>query len=297
MTCRVLVVAGRFGRAKHLERLLVAASFDVAIATTEADALAAARDGLCQVAVLDSTGLGPDPFVLCRVLKGTHVPVLVTTADFQPLQRLRAMDSGADECLSLPAPDALVLARVGSLAELARLNDQVRVASAVRDPAGLGSDPARQARVLVLDPEERSRDRLAALLASEFRVDAPADPDRGFRAAGAGHYDVAVVGCDGADMDGLTLLRHLRLSDPTRALRIVLLANHAALPGPAWRGLADDMLLRPVDRIEALARVRLAARKTELTGTLGPFRANALGSWHQEAYRPARRQPPDRFAA
>jgi DNA-binding response OmpR family regulator len=59
MTARVLIVADRFDRARRLEQVLVASSYEVAIATREEDVLASVRLSLCDLVLLDADGPGP----------------------------------------------------------------------------------------------------------------------------------------------------------------------------------------------------------------------------------------------
>jgi two-component system, cell cycle response regulator len=268
MSCRILVVAPVIARAKHFERVLSSAGWAVAIATTDNDALAVARAGLCDVTVLDSREAGPDPFVLCRALKTTLAPVLVITAEAEPLDRLRALDAGADECLSAPAPDSILLLRLRSLVELANLHDEHRRWAALGRVAPPRACPSLKARVLVLDPEDRSRDRLAGILAREFAVDPLADLGHALRKASRGLYDVALVSQDWADFDGIAIARQLRFSLPHGSPRIVLLTNCNEVPMQLGDGCADDLLVRPIDRNEAVARVRVAWSKQCLSAAL-----------------------------
>ena len=88
LMARVLVVADRFDRAKHIETLLAGSSHEVAIATRMEDAHAAVRLGLCDIAVLDADGPGDDMFACCRSIRLGFVPVLMLTDGARPWQRL-----------------------------------------------------------------------------------------------------------------------------------------------------------------------------------------------------------------
>jgi two-component system, cell cycle response regulator len=298
---RVLVVANRFDRARHLERILVGSSYETAIATRVEDALASIRLSLCDLVVLDADGPAEDMFACCRTIRTDHVPVLMLTDKARPWQRLLALDAGADECLAVPFHDDALLARVRSLAELKSLTDDVRRSATLRGvPAGfaLGApDGSRTARILVLDPDPRSRVRLVEILSAAYSVDAAAHPERWFEAAATSAYHVAVVSHDWPDADGSRYARQLRLSDPTRTLRIVLVADGDDLALRSWEGYADDVLSRPVDRSEALARVGVASRKVNMAAGLARTRTSGLVSFVPRISSFGRRQPPDRFAA
>jgi two-component system cell cycle response regulator len=303
MTARVLVVGGWFHQAKRIEHALTARSFDVAIATNAADCIAAAVARQFDLVLLDASGPGPDAIDLCHRLKAgpeiASLPVLVLSRDGEPALRLRALDAGADECLSAPFTDETLLARIRSLAQMKRLADEVRRLATIRgiDDADL---PRReqQARVLVLDGNERSRLRLAELLAPEFAVAVETNPAAALIRAAEGAYDVTAVGLDWAsETDGLHLGRQLRLVDRSGSLRVILVADAGDAPTHLIRDHGiDDLLLRPIDRNEALARVRLAARKhlhetvLRQAERIVPMPVPKLSAF-------TRHQPPERFAA
>jgi DNA-binding response OmpR family regulator len=296
MTARVLIVADRFDRARRLEQVLVASSYEVAIATREEDVLASVRLSLCDLVLLDADGPGPEAFALCRALKAGFVPVLMITDKSQPWQRLLALDAGADECLSTPCSDDMLLGRVGSIAACKRLADDFRRSAALRGLPSQMTAASQAGRVLVLDPDARSRDRLLSVLSTEYAVDAAAQPDRWIGAVAKGACHVAVVSREWPDVDGLQYARQLRLADPSGLLRIVLLTEDEGLPLRGWEAVADDILVRPVDRNEALARIRLAFRKYRLAGALEQ-QAASLPSPAPRMSPLSQRRPPDRFAA
>jgi two-component system cell cycle response regulator len=292
MGSRVLVVAGSFGRAKHLERVLGSASYDVAIATNEPDALACARENRCDLVILDARGPGPDPFGLCRSLKTAPAPVLMITAEPEPFQRLVALDSGADECLSVPAPDSILLARVQSLAELKQLRDSYRLAAALRDLPDEPSLGPSRARILVCDPEARSRERLVAVLAGQYSIESPTDPSRVLQGGSGGLVSVALIGFGSSAFEAVAPVRQLCRAAPASSMRLIVVSNPDALPLGPLEG-ADDWIVRPVDRAEVIARVRTAVEKHRLASAIGS--AGHVGMHPID--QPIRRSPPDRFAA
>jgi two-component system cell cycle response regulator len=240
-------------------------------------------------------------FACCRTIRNGFVPVLMLTDKARPWQRLLALDAGADECLAVPFQDDALLARVRSLAELKSLTDDVRRSAALRGvSAGLSAeapDGSRTARILVLDPDSRSRVRLVEILSAAYPVDAAAHPERWFEAAATSAYHVAVISHDWPDADGLRYARRLRLSDPTRTLRIVLVSDRDDLALRCWEGQADDVLSRPLDRSEVLARVGIASRKVSMAEALARTRMPGPASIVPRISSFMRRQPPDRFAA
>jgi two-component system cell cycle response regulator len=76
-------------------------------------------------------------------------------------------------------------------------------------------------------------------------------------------YDLLAVSLNLKNEDGLRLCSHLRSSEKTRQVPILMIANEEDMPRIA-HGLeigAHDYILRPVDRNELLARVRTQVRR------------------------------------
>jgi two-component system, cell cycle response regulator len=292
MSGRILIVAEGFARAKRFEDELVAASFEVAIATSAQDCIAACAQGAVDVVLLDTVSPGSRAIELCRTLKGSagaaDLAILAVTADDAPLQRLKALDAGATECLRVPYDDGSLIVRLRNLVRSRRLADQ---------GAGLrtGTSASRETpvRVLILDPDERSRLRLAAILAGEFQVASFSEPGPGIIQVAQGQHDLAVVSLEWETFDGFRLCRQIRLVDPTGLMPVILVTEGTDLESRQMEENGfDDWIVRPVDRSEVLARLRLAARVRALAAALKDCEDRSSPAWS-----PPRQPRRDRRAA
>jgi len=294
MTVRILIVSTIFHRAKILERPLRQAGFQVAVATSGSDGLALCRRGAADLVILEAVQPDLDGFAFCRTLKATaflrHLPVCLATPEGEPGQRFRALEAGADECLSLPMEDALLVLRAESIAGLVRTVESVRRAAAV---GGLESPAfdAGSVPVLVIDPDERSRQRLEEILSAEFHVESASRPDQAIARMAREAFGIVLWDFEGIDKSApmsASLRQQLRLSALAGKMRLI------AIGRPPEEG-ADDVVTRPVDRSEALLRVRIAARKHLLGMTLRVHEArlDALAR-HPERFKPG---SPDQMAA
>ena len=130
MTARVLVVDDILPNVKLLEARLSAEYFDVISATNGVEAIEIAREGRCDVILLDVMMPGMDGFEVCRRLKSDpltmHVPVVIVTALDQPADRLRGLTAGADDFLTKPVDEIALIARVRSLSRLKVMLDELR---------------------------------------------------------------------------------------------------------------------------------------------------------------------------
>ena len=72
-----------------------------------------------------------DGFEVCRRLKSnpaTHfIPVVMVTALDSPSDRVRGLEAGADDFLTKPVSDVVLIARVRSLTRLKMMTDELRM--------------------------------------------------------------------------------------------------------------------------------------------------------------------------
>ena len=113
---RILVVEDDVRLAATLERVLVAEAHDVEIAGDGNDALRRARERPFDLVVLDIMLPGLDGIAVCRRLRSMGpTPILLLTALGGTEERVRGLDSGADDYLVKPFAYEELLARVRAL--------------------------------------------------------------------------------------------------------------------------------------------------------------------------------------
>ncbi len=117
MSDRVLVVEDDAAVRRMLERSLGAEGFDVIGAADGGRALAAAEGATPDLVVLDVAMPGMDGFEVCRRLraKGLTGGVLMLTARDSVEDRVRGLESGADDYVVKPFAIAEVVARLRAL--------------------------------------------------------------------------------------------------------------------------------------------------------------------------------------
>jgi two-component system cell cycle response regulator len=274
VTARVLVVDDVPANVKLLEARLSAEYFDVATAMNGKEALAICERGECDIVLLDVMMPDMDGFEVCRRLKTSpsthHIPVVMVTALDQPRDRLRGLEAGADDFLTKPVSDVMLIARVRSLARLKMITDELRMRAVTSRGISIESpereavaDAGMRGRVLVVDDHAASCKRVMAVLSSEQVVDVESDPNQALLRVGDGNYDLVIVSLAFENFDGLRLCSQIRSLERTRNVPILAIAeaeNHARMV----RGLeigVNDYLVRPIDKNELLARARTQVRK------------------------------------
>jgi two-component system cell cycle response regulator len=274
MTARILVVDDIPANVKLLEARLTAEYFDVTTATNGIDALAICEKAECDMVLLDVMMPDMDGFEVCRRLKNNpkthHIPVVMVTALDQASDRVRGLESGADDFLTKPVGDLALISRVRSLARLKLVTDELRMRAVTSREIGI-QNPEREAvteqgrngRILIVDDRASSAERMATPLLREHRVDIESDPNEALFRAAESHYELVIVSLALQNYDGLRLCSQIRSLERTRHIPILAITdadNNTRLV----RGLeigVNDYLMRPIDKNELLARVRTQIRK------------------------------------
>jgi two-component system cell cycle response regulator len=281
MTARVLVVDDIPANVKLLEARLSAEYFDVMTAVSGQEALAICERAECDVVLLDVMMPDMDGFEVCRRLKsglGTHhIPVVMVTALDQPSDRVKGLESGADDFLTKPVSDVALIARVRSLSRLKMMTDELRMRAVTSREIGIESperealaEAGRNGRILMVDDRPALSDRIQNMLASEHTVDMERDPTEALFHAAEGNYDLVIVSLDLDNFDGLRLCSQLRSLERTRNVPILAIAeadNNTRLVRALEIGV-NDYLVRPFDKNEMLARARTQVRKKRYTERL-----------------------------
>jgi DNA-binding response OmpR family regulator len=120
---KVLVVEDDVKLASFLCRALTEESFEVALARSGGEALAAVDAGAPDVVLLDWMIPAPDGLEVCRALRrhGHRLPILLLTARGELEDRVLGLDSGADDYLVKPFEIEELLARVRALVRRSEL--------------------------------------------------------------------------------------------------------------------------------------------------------------------------------
>ena len=281
MSARILVVDDVPANVKLLEARLSAEYFDVLTASNGAEALELCARAECDIILLDVMMPDLDGFEVCRRLKSnpaTHfIPVVIITALDSPADRVRGLEAGADDFLTKPVSDVVLIARVRSLTRLKMMTDELRMRAITSLEIGVQApehsamaETGKGGRILVVDDRPSSYERLAPMLRTEHTVEVQTNPSEALFHAAEGNYDLLIVSLGLNNFDGLRLCSQARSLERTRHVPILAIAdadNNARL----LRGLeigVNDYLLRPIDRNELLARARTQIRKRRYTDHL-----------------------------
>ncbi|MEQ1771097.1 MAG: diguanylate cyclase [Devosia sp.] len=142
----------------------------------------------------------------------------------------------------------------------------------------MGRADAEGGKVLLVDTDPRSADRVRGYLSPAHDVDVLTSPqDAAMQVAGGG-YELAIVSMALGDFDPLRICSQMRTVEQTRTLPILLIAEDTDR-ARVVRGLdlgVNDFILRPVERNELAARVRTQIRRQRYAAELRQSVTNTL---------------------
>lgn len=278
MSARILVVDDIVPNVRLLEARLSAEYYDVYTANDGPSGIAKAQEVRPDIILLDVMMPGMDGFEVCRRLKADaatrHIPVVLVTALDGRRDRLQGLESGADDFLTKPIDDVALFARVRSLTRLKLVIDELRQREASGRRLGAIEGAAQRmsgggGRVIILDDNPHQGRRMFEELSLEHRPVWETEPEKAILAAKA-RADLLIVNAASSQFDGLRVAANLRCDEATRHLPVLAVVD----PSDRYRAVkaleigVNDVLPKPVDPEELVARVRTLIRQKRYTDFL-----------------------------
>ena len=278
MTARVLVVDDVPPNVKLLEAKLTSEYFDVLTAYSGPEALEVISREHPDIVLLDVMMLGMDGFEVCRRIKSdkatAHIPVVMVTALDQPSDRVAGLEAGADDFLTKPVQDLALFARVKSLVRLKVMMDELRNREATGSNLGWDGDEDNNVlevpsdgSILIVDEQERVMERIARALEGvgdlTFLGGPDTDGDGIAEKAREKNFDLIIVSLTMRTIDGLRVCSKIRSFEETRHVPILVMVDdgNTRLLVRAMEMGVNDYVVRPVDRMEFLARVKTQLKR------------------------------------
>jgi len=281
MTARVLIVVDIEANVKLLEARLTVEYFETLTAHSGEEALRICAEEGADVVLLDVMMPGMDGFEVCRRLKADaksqHIPVVMVTALYQPADKVKGLEAGADDFLTKPVDDLALITRVKNLSRLKMLVDEMLMRASTSeqmgmtpDPSAIGNSAGLGGKILLVEDHARSAERISETLSAEQTIDLETDPQQALINLPDSDHDLLMVSLSLSGADGLRLCSQLRSLDRMRQLPILIISE----PGEdarLLRGLemgVNDYLVRPIDKNEMMARVRTQIRRKRYSDQL-----------------------------
>lgn len=246
--------------------------YQIAAAEDGRQALEKTREFQPDVILLDVVMPELNGFQVTERLKAdpatADIPIILVTGLGRIEDRVKGLEAGADDFLSKPFNLDELMVRVRSLIKLKKLQDRLRLAEAAAQQAGqqAPAPPRRQQVILVVEDDERIINICSSVLGSGgYQVASAPDGPEMFQAIEREVPDLVILDLLLPGMDGVEILAKIKGMPLARDVPVVILTAVGDLKTKVktlYLG-ADDYLVKPVNSMELLARVRANLRKHE----------------------------------
>ena len=283
MTARVLIVDDIAANVRLLQAKLEADYYEVLTASDGHAAIAKAIADQPDIILLDVMMPEIDGYEVCRQLKEhpetRHIPIILVTALDGRDDRLSGLEAGADDFLTKPVDDVVLMARLQALVRLKQMVDDLRARESSSRRSGLLDQELYERQisatgnVLILDDNIRQAERLMLQLGEDHRCAYETDPAKALKIA-AGRVDLVVLNLTAKAFDALRWVAQLRTHETTRQRPVLAIIN-ADERKTMLKALelgVNDVVPRPVDMLELRARAKTQIRRKRY----GDFLRNTL---------------------
>ncbi|MEE9542816.1 MAG: response regulator [Thermodesulfobacteriota bacterium] len=267
----ILVVDDMPVNVKILSTKLTAAGYECLKAYGGEEAVKIARESNPDIILLDIMMPGMDGYEVTRILKGdpatSIIPIVMVTALEGVEDKVKGLDAGADDFLTKPPNQTELIARVRSLIKLKRLQQEAEIRSTHDDPqprTGLSNADGNKGSILIIEDDVKTSSLWSRVLASNYNCITAKSGEEGLEAMDKEIPDLVLLDLLLPDMHGLDLLKRVKKNPVMEEISVIIVSSINDLETRV-KGIdlgSDDYLVKPVNALEMLARVRAAIRKT-----------------------------------
>jgi two-component system cell cycle response regulator len=273
MTATVLVVDDLEQNIKLLEAKLLSEYYTVLTANNGLKALKMLKQHDIDIVLLDVMMPEIDGFEVCRQIKSnpetTHIPVVMVTALSEIGDRIKGLESGADEFLTKPINDTALFVRAKSLTRMKNVIDELKIRNKTKEELGGKTielkDNFTDNKILLLDDDlvqaKNIKTSLSSLTEQVRVLSTPEDIDY----LGSFVPDLVIISCQIDVSDPLRIGVMLRSKPLFKNAVLMLLAEYENIP-MVIKGMElgiNDYFIYPVDASELQARVKTQLRRKQ----------------------------------
>ena len=268
----ILIVDDMPVNVKILATKLTAAGYDCLKAFGGEEAIKIARESSPDIILLDIMMPGMDGYEVTRILKGdpatSIIPIVMVTALEGVEDKVKGLDAGADDFLTKPPNHTELIARVRSLIKLKRLQQEAEIRSTHEEPhpnTARAPGDGEKASILIIEDDVKTSSLWSRVLAANYNCITAKSGEEGLKAMDKEIPDLVLLDLLLPDMHGLDLLKRVKKNPVMEEISVIIVSSINDLETRV-KGIdlgSDDYLVKPVNALEMLARVRAAIRKTK----------------------------------
>ncbi|MBN8827482.1 MAG: PleD family two-component system response regulator [Sphingobacteriia bacterium] len=275
MSGTVLVVDDLLPNIKLLEAKLNADYYMVLTAKSGREALSVLETNQVDIILLDVMMPEMDGFETCRAIKTNpkfaNIPVIMVTALSEVEDRVMGLKSGADDFLTKPINDVILMARIKSLLRLKAIIDEIKVRSESLSQFGIDSqimhldlNVLTNAKIILIDDDLAQGNLIQKYLTENGAiVDLQKDPGVVIEQIKSFLPDVIIINSQLLNTDSLRLCSQMRSQKEFRNIPILLLVDEDEI-NILVKGLdigVNDYIMTPLDQTELLTRINTQVKK------------------------------------
>ncbi len=278
MTASILVVDDIEQNVKLLEAKLLSEYYTVFKAHSGYEALELLQKNKIDVILLDVMMPIMDGFETCKKIKAnpdtTHIPVVMVTALSETENRVKGLESGADEFLTKPVNDVALFARIKSLSRMKSVIDELKLRNNTNMELGADiikmDDHFNDAKILIIDDDIVQAKHTISIL-QNLTKEIICINDIGKLTEMPNYVaDLVIISCQIENNDPLRISVALRSNDKFHYSAIILLAEEENMP-IVIKGMeisVNDYFIYPIEANELIARIKAQFRRKKYQDNL-----------------------------
>lgn len=267
MSAKILIVDDIVFNLKLLESKLKQAYFDVFTASNGVEAIRKTQEINPDLILMDVMMPDIDGIEATKRIKSiaelAHIPIVIITALNSQEDKISALMAGADDFITKPINDDILMIRMKSLLRMKFAADELRLREKSSLQLGIATTMEGDYSVLgsgvmlVDDDHERSKRIQSKLIENGINVDVVIEPDKALpRALKHRNYSLIIVSTQLLGVDGLRLCSQLKSNESLRNIPIIIMVDANNVTA-IERGLdmgVQDYVIAPIDLNELVAR-------------------------------------------
>jgi two-component system cell cycle response regulator len=280
MTGKVLVVDDLEQNLRLLEAKLKSEYYTVYTADNGFDGIKIAREKAPDIILLDVMMPEIDGFQTCRKLKDdpltSSIPIVMVTALTEQEDKVRGLESGADDFLTKPIDEFHLFTRVRSLIRIKELFDELKLRDKTTSSivGGRGFKPMSsldlRSTIVLIDDDILEIKKIKESLEKEGHKIILFNPEDSIEKLQKAEFDMVIVSTMMENKNGLRMSVEIKGMENKRRLPVLMLVDESNRE-TMLKGLQvgiDDYILEPLDVNELLARTRTLLRRKKLQDSL-----------------------------
>lgn len=279
MAGKVLVVDDIEQNLRLLEAKLKSEYYTVYTVDNGFDCIKVAKEKTPDIILLDVMMPEMDGFQTCRKLKDdpitSAIPVVMVTALTEQEDRVKGLESGADDFITKPIDEFHLFTRVRSLIRIKELFDELKLRDKTRSTLGApGIRPVSsldlRSTVVLINDDIFEIKKIKECLEKEGHKVIIFNPNDSLEKLQATEFDLAIVSTMMEEKNGLRISVEIKGMENKRRVPVLILVDETNKE-TMLKGLQvgiDDYILEPLDTNELRARSRTLLRRKKLQDSL-----------------------------